>query len=102
MPHGASGGIHDLLPCLWIDNPHPDDAPQESLMRIGWLLSPEPLKFFMVKKGLHPKVVVHSQGLELLGQGKVCKDHVMDLGRNKSVFVKRRPNLFQHTCCPDR
>ena len=56
---------------------------------------------FMVEEGLHPKIVVHSQGLELLGQGEVREDHVMDLSRGKSVFIKRRPDLFQHTCCPD-
>ena len=48
-------------------------------MRITGLLSPEPLQLFMIEEGLHPEVVVHSQGLELLGKGKVCEDHVMDL-----------------------
>ena len=70
-------------------------------MRIGWFLSPQSLQFLVVEKGLHPKVVIHPQGLELLGQGEVCKDHVMDLSRSKSVFIKRRPDLFRHTCCPD-
>ena len=70
-------------------------------MRVGRFLPPQSLQFFMVKKGLHPKLVVHPQGLELLGQREVCKDHVMDLSRGKSVFTKRRPDLFQHTCCPD-
>ena len=64
-------------------------------MRIGWLLSPEPLKFFMVKKGLHPEIVVHPQSLELLGKGKVCEDHIIDLNRGKSVFNQLRPDLLQ-------
>ena len=64
-------------------------------MRIGWLHSSEPLKFFMVKKGLHPEIVVHPQGLELLGKGKVCEDHIMDLNRGKSVFYQLRPDLLQ-------
>ena len=102
VPHRASRGVHDPLSCFWIYHPHPNDSPQESLVRIGWLLSSEPFKFFMVKKGLHPKIVVYPQGLKLLGQGEVCEDHVMDLSRRKSVFIKRRPDLFRHTCCPDR
>ena len=80
----ASGSITPILMILH----------QESLVRIGWLLPPEPLKFFVIKEGLHPKVVVHSQGLELLGQGEVSEDHIMDLSRNKLVFIKGRPNLF--------
>ena len=88
MPHGASRSIHNLLPSLRIDNPHSNDPPEKPLMRIGRLLSPQSLEFFMVEKGLHPKVVVHSKSLELLGQREVCKDHVMDLGRDKSVFLK--------------
>ena len=70
-------------------------------MRIGWFLSPQLLQFFVVEKGLHPQIVVHSKSLELLGQGEVCEDHVMDLSRYKLVFIKRRPNLLRHTCCPD-
>ena len=101
MPHGASRGVHNLLPCLRINHPHPDDSPQESLVRISWLHSSEPLEFLVVKEGLHPQIVVHPQGLELLGQGEVCENHVMDLSRGESVFIKRRPDLFQHTCCPD-
>src|ERR1700743_2990788 len=101
MPHGARGGIHTFLPNLWTNAPHSNDPPKEPLMRIGLLLSPQSLQFFMVKKGLHPKVVVHPQGLELLGQGEVCEDHIMDLSRNKLVFIKRRPNLLQYTCCSD-
>ena len=58
-------------------------------MRIGWFLSPEPLKFFVIEEGLHPQIVVHPKSFELLGQGKVCEDHVMDLNRNKSVFIKK-------------
>ena len=70
-------------------------------MRIGRFLSPQSLKLFMVEEGLNPKVVVHSQGLELLGQWEVREDHIMDLSRSKSVFSNRRPDLLQHTCCPD-
>ena len=50
-------------------------------MRISRFLSPQSLEFFVVEKGLHPKIVIHPQGLELLGQGEVCKDHIMNLGR---------------------
>src|SRR6202000_875601 len=96
MSHGASGGVHDLFSCLRIDHHHPDDSPQEPLMRIGWLLSPQSLQFFVVEKGFHPKIVVHSKSLELLGQRKVCEDHIMDLSCNKLVFIKRRPNLLQY------
>ena len=56
---------------------------------------PEPFKFFMVKKGLHPEVVIHPQGLELLGKGKVCEDHIMDLNHGISVFSQLRPDLLQ-------
>ena len=101
MPHGASRGVHSLLTNLWINNSHFDDPPKEPLMRIGRFLSPQSLQFLMVEKGLHPKIVVYPQGLELLGQREVSEDHIMDLGRNKLVFIKRRPNLFRHTCCPD-
>ena len=88
MPHGASGSVHSPLTSLWIDHPHPNDSPQESLVRIGWLLSSEPFKFFVVEKGLHPKIVIHPQGLELLGQGEVCEDHVMDLVRIYSQYPR--------------
>src|ERR1700743_3480371 len=101
MSHGAGRSIHNLFPNLWIDNSHPNDSPKEPLMRIGRFLSPQSLQFFMVEKSLDPKVVVHPQGLEFLRQGEVCEDHVMDLSRNKLVFIKRRPNLLRHTCCPD-
>ena len=94
MPLETSRSVHDLLSCLWINHPHPDDSPQESLVRVGWLYSSESLQLFMVEKGLHPKVVVHPQGLELLGQGEVCEDHIMDPSQSKSVFIKRRPDLF--------
>ena len=63
-------------------------------MRIGRFLSPQSLQFFVVEKGLHPEVVVHSKSLELLGQREVCEDHIMDLNRNKLVFIKRGPNLL--------
>ena len=36
-------------------------------MRISRFLSSEPLQLFMVEEGLNPQIVVHSQGLELLG-----------------------------------
>ena len=49
----------------------------------------------MVEKGLHPEIVVHSKSLELLGQRVGCEDHIMNLGRNKSVFIKRRPDLLR-------
>ena len=64
-------------------------------MRIGRFLPPEPLQLFVVEKGLDPQVVVHSKSLELLGQREVGENHVMNLGRNKSVFIKRRPDLLQ-------
>ena len=70
-------------------------------MRIGRFLSPQSLKFFVVEEGLNPQLVVHAKSLELLGQWEVCKDHVMDLSRYKSVFIKRGPDLLRHTCCPD-
>ena len=49
----------------------------------------------MVKESLNPKVVVYPQGLELLGQRKVCEDHIMDLNRGKLVFNQLRPDLLQ-------
>ena len=64
-------------------------------MRICRFLSSKPLQLFMVEEGLNPEVVVHSKSLELLGQKEVGKDHVMDLGQNKSVFIKRRPDLLR-------
>ena len=48
-------------------------------MRIIWFLSPEPLQLFVVEEGLHPQIVIHTKSLELLGQGEVCEDHIMDL-----------------------
>ena len=63
-------------------------------MRIGWFLSPQSLQFLVVEKGLHPKIVVHPQGLELLGQGEVCEDHVMDLSQRESVFTKEDQICF--------
>ena len=63
-------------------------------MRICQFLSSKPLQLFMVEKGLNPEVVVHPKSLELLGQRKVGKDHVLNLGQNKSVFIKRRPDLL--------
>ena len=64
-------------------------------MRIVRFLSSKPLQLFMVEEGLNPKVVIHSQGFELLGHGKVCENHIMDLHRNKSVFNQLRPHLLQ-------
>ena len=64
-------------------------------MRIGRFLSSEPLQLFMVEKGLNPEVVVHPKSLELLGQREVCKDHIMDLNRDKLVFHQRRPDLLR-------
>ena len=63
-------------------------------MRIRWFLSSKPLQLFMVEKGLNPEAVVHPKSLELLGQREVGKDHVMNLGQNKSVFIQRRPDLL--------
>ena len=64
-------------------------------MGIGRILSSEPLQLFVVKEDLNPEVVIHSKSLELLDQREVSKDHVMNLGRNKSVFIKRRPDLLR-------
>ena len=64
-------------------------------MRIRWFLPPEPLQLFVVEKGLNPEVVVHPKSPELLGQREVSKDHIMDLDRNKLVFIKRRPDLLR-------
>ena len=63
-------------------------------MRIGRFLSSKPFQLFVVEKGLNPKIVVHSKSLELLGQREVCEDHIMDLNRNKLVFIKRGPDLL--------
>ena len=40
----------------------------------------------MVEEGLHPQIVIYTKSLELLGQGEVCEDHIMDLNRVKLVF----------------
>ena len=48
----------------------------------------------ILTEGLYPEVFVHPQGLELLGKGKVCEDHIMDLNRGKSVFNQLRPDLL--------
>ena len=55
----------------------------------------------MVEEGLHPEVVVHSKSLELLSQREVSEDHVMDLGRNKSVFHQKETRFVTTTCGPD-
>ena len=70
-------------------------------MRIIWFLPSKPLQLFMVEEGLNPKVVIHPQGFELLGQGKVSEDHVMNLGQNKSVFNQKETRFVITTCCPD-
>ena len=49
----------------------------------------------MIEEGLNPEVVVHPQGFKLLGKGKVCEDHIMDLKCKKSVFNQLRPDLLQ-------
>ena len=95
MPHGSSRGVHSLLSCLWINHPHPDDSPKESLVWIGWLLPPEPLQLLVIEEGLHPEVVVHPKSLKLLGEGEVCEDHIMDLNCGKLVFNQLRPDLLQ-------
>ena len=64
-------------------------------MRVSQFLPLEPLQLFVVEKGLNPEVVIHPKSLELLGQRKVGEDHVMNLGQNKSVFIKRRPDLLR-------
>ena len=69
-------------------------------MRIGWFLTPQPLKFFMVEEGLHPQVVVHSESLELLGQGKVCEDHIMDLDRSNQSSSKEDQICFDIPVVP--
>ena len=102
MPHGPGRGVHCLVCYLRVDYPHSDDPPQEPLMRISWILSPEPLQLFVVEEGLHPQVVVHPQGLELLGQREVCEDHIMDLNCNKLVFNQTEDRFVMTTCCPDR
>ena len=77
--------------------PIPNDPPQEPLMRIVCLLSLKSLQLFMVEEGLHAQIVVHPQGLELLGQRKVCEDHVMDLSHVKLVF-NQTEDRFVHCC----
>ena len=59
------------------------------------------IRDIVVEKGLNPEVVVHPKSLELLGQGEVSKDHVMNLGRNKSVFYQNEDQICYDTCCPD-
>ena len=70
-------------------------------MRIAWFLSPEPLQLFMVEEGLNPQVLIHPKSLELLGQGKVCEDHVMNLNQNKLVFNQKETRFVLTTCCPN-
>ena len=81
MPHGASRRVHCLLTDLWIDDSHSDDSPQESLVWIGRLLTPESLQLLVVEEGLYPKVVIHPKSFELLSQGEVCENHIVDLDR---------------------
>ena len=63
-------------------------------MGISRFLSPQSLQFFVVEKGLHAKIIVHPQGLKLLGQGKVCEDHVMDLSRSNQSSSKEDQICF--------
>src|ERR1700743_1621673 len=100
MPHGSSRGVHGLLSILRVNHPHPNNSPQEPLMRISWFYSPESLQLFVVEEGLHPKVVIHPQGFELLGKRKVCEDHVMDLNCKKSVFHQKEPKFDTTTRFP--
>ena len=39
----------------------------------------------MVEEGLHIQIIIHTKSFELLGQGEVHKDHIMDL--NSSGLV---------------
>ena len=55
----------------------------------------------MVEEGLHPEIVINSQGLKFLGQGKVCEDYIMDLNHNKLVFNQTEDRFVTTTCCPD-
>ena len=50
----------------------------------------------MVEEGLHPEIIVHPKSLELLRKRVVGENHVMNLSQNKSVFIKRRPDLLRH------
>ena len=94
-PHPYSGGvshgpcrcIHGFVGCLRINHPQSKDPPEEPLMRIVWLFSPEPLQLFVTEEGLHPEVVIHSKSLEFLGQWEVHEDHVVYLNSNGLVFV---------------
>ena len=90
MSHGPCGSIHGLVSCLWIYYPHSDDPPKEPWVGIVQLLSPEPLQLFMVEERLYSQIIVYPQGLELLGQRKVCKDHVMDLNRVGLAFKQTK------------
>ena len=94
MPHGASRGVHGLLTNLWIDDSHSNDSPQESLVWISRLLTPESLQLLMVKEGLNPKIVVYPKSLELLSQREVGEDHIMNLGRTNQSSIKRGPDLL--------
>ena len=69
-------------------------------MRIGRFLPPQSLQLLVIEKGLDPKVVVHSQGLKLLGQGKVCEDHVMDLSRSNQSSSKEDQICFDIPVVP--
>ena len=100
MPHGTGGSIHNLLTSLWINDPHPNDPPKEPLMRIGRFLPPQSLQLLVVEEGLHPKVVVYPQGLKLLGQWKVCEDHVMDLSRSNQSSSKEDQICFDIPVVP--
>ena len=71
-------------------------------MMIVWFLAPKPFQLFMVKKGLHPETIVHPKSLELLGQGEICEDHIMDINSSELVSSQLENHLPKNTCCPDR
>ena len=88
MPHGASRRVHCLLTNLRVNDSHSNDSPQESLMWIGWLLTPESLQLLMVEEGLNPKIVIYPKSLELLSQREVGENHIVDLGRANQSSIK--------------
>ena len=51
----------------------------------------------MVEEGLNPEVVIHPKSLELLSQREVGEDHIMNLGRNKSVFHQKETRFVMIT-----
>ena len=69
-------------------------------MRISRFLSPQSLQFFVIEKGLHPKIVIHTKSLELLGQREVCEDHVMDLSQSNQSSSKEDQICFDIPVVP--